>query len=174
MLSVKIDTSYFEQKMNRLCNNLSKYVYNSMVATMEEAQTKALSNKIGSKDKDKIPFEVENTGTKIVGTLRTNMPLNGEYKSYAPMIEYGTGRLGELEKLGTTDTFKKSGYSYWYLPVEKAPRDFGANRIVKLYGKQYYIMYTQPPRPFMRPTAFYLKDNAKTIIANELKNEMRG
>lgn len=176
-----IDISFNQKSLDSLCNKLTKIATQmitntetSMNDVMEKAQEKALDNKIGSKDASKIPFEITKEKNEVIGKLKTNMPLSGgTYKFYAPMIEYGTGRLGELEKLGKTKTFVKSGYSYWFLPVEKAPRDFGASRIIVIDGKQFYIMYTQPAHPFMRPTAFYLRDNAKVIISEELKRKVK-
>ena len=176
-----LDISFDEKKLNSLYKKLNmmanKLVANteaSLEVIMKNTQKEALNNKIGSKDENKIPYTVEKEAQDVIGKLRTNMPLNnGIYASYAPMIEFGTGKLGELAKLGKTKTFVESGYSYWYLPVEKAPRDFGASRKIMINDKEFYIMYSQSPHPFMRPAGFYLRNNASKLMSNSLREKLR-
>lgn len=176
-----IEISVSKKSLDNICNKLTKIatqmVINtekSMESVMKKAQEEALSYKVGSRDTNKIPYEISKDNSSVTGVLKTNMPLNdGIYKSYAPMIEYGTGKLGELAKLGKTKMFIQSGYTRWLLPVEKSPRDFGSQRIVLIDDKQYYMMYSQPAQPFMRPTAFYLRDNARIIMSEELKRKVQ-
>lgn len=65
------------------------------------------------------------------------------------MLENGTGIYALEEHIGKTKTFIQSGYRYWYLPVEKAPKELGTP--ITIYGKQYYVMHGQPAKPHFIP-----------------------
>ena len=65
------------------------------------------------------------------------------------MLENGTGIYALEEHIGKTKTFIQSGYRYWYLPVEKAPKELGAP--ITIYDKQYYVMHGQPAKPHFIP-----------------------
>lgn len=152
-----------EKKIQSLRNNLPI----AMQKIMEHGQQTALNNKVGSKDKRLIPFIIEKNGDKLKGTLYTNF-------DYASFLEYGTGTYAELPHIGTTKTFEKSGYRYWYLPKEKADAKgvkISPNRLITIGDNQYYIMYAQPSKPFMRPTAFDLEKSAVDILKYELRKK---
>ena len=155
-----------EKKLNRIANNLEKNTIAAMEKAAKDGQKVAFENKIGSKDEKMIPYEVNSDKKYVTARLHTDK----KSFSHALFLEYGTGTEAEMEHIGTTKTFLKSGYQYWYLPVEKAPRDFGTP--IMINGKEFFIMFPQSPKPFMRPTAFYLRDNAKVILAKELKERI--
>lgn len=154
------------RKLNNIANNLEKNTLEAMNKVLKDGQKVAFDNKIGTKDESMIPYEATSDKTYVTGRLHTDK----KKFSHALFLEYGTGTEAEMEHIGTTKTFLKSGYQYWYLPVEKAPRDFGTP--IMINGKEFFVMYPQSPKPFMRPTAFYLRDNAKIILAKELKERI--
>lgn len=133
-------------------------------------QQDALNKIRGRNDVSMIPFTIEVDGTTIKGRLYTDR----NTFSYASFLEYGTGTFAEREHIGTTKTFIESNYTFWYLPVEKADRDFGSDRIVTFGNQQYYVMYPQQPKPFMRPTAFEDRDINLEKIQEPIFNMLKG
>lgn len=156
-----------EKKLNKMADNLVKNTMEAMTKVMEDGQKTALQNKRGSKDEAMIPYEVKSENKGVVGKLHTDK----SKFSHALFLEYGTGTEAEMAHIGTTKTFIKSGYQWWLLPIEKAPRDFGTP--IMINGKEFFVMHPQSPQPFMRPTAFYLRDNAKLVLAKELKERIK-
>lgn len=164
MISVewnKQDLKNFYNKMDKIIREMPKRAEIGVKNALENTQEKALSNKRGSKDKRMIPFEIVEASTNsVIGRVYTDKDLF----SYAPFLEYGTGTKAEKPHIGTTETFIKSGYRYWYLPVEKVDRKFSPQRIININGQQYYIMYATQPYPFMRPASFSSrKENADCL-----------
>ena len=155
-----------EKKLNKIADNLEKNTVEAMKKVAEDGQKVALDNKVGTKDKEMIPYDVDSNGKVVTGRLHTDK----KSFAHAMFLEYGTGTEAELEHIGKTKTFLKSGYRYWYLPAEKAPRAFGIP--IMIGGEEFYIMFPQEPKPFMRPTAFYLRDNAKVVLSKELKERI--
>lgn len=139
-------------KLNKIVNNLVEHIEKGVNEALNDSKEKALELKRGSKDKNLLLTELTKKGQEVIGRLYTNF-------SYAPFLEYGTGNKsdGTMPHIGKTNTFTESGMKYWYLPVEKADREFSPSRIITIHDKQFYIMYATQPYPFMRPTAFYMK-----------------
>lgn len=91
------------------------------------------------------PVYKDNTITTVIGSdLKTE---DGYF--LGRMLENGTGIYALEEHIGKTKTFIESGYTYWYLPAEKAKKALG--KPITLYGKGYYVMHAQPAKPHFTP-----------------------
>lgn len=91
------------------------------------------------------PIYKDNTITTVIGSdLKTE---DGYF--LGRMLENGTGIYALEEHIGKTKTFIESGYTYWYLPAEKAKKALG--KPITLYGKEYYVMHAQPAKPHFTP-----------------------
>ena len=160
----------FEKKMNKLVVSVVKNTTIGLEEALKNIQATALKLKKGKSTEDLIPYVIIKDDNKlIVGRVYTDRTVF----SYASFLEYGTGIYAEREHIGTTKTFIQSGYSYWFLPVDKADRDFGSDRIIVIKGEKFYIMYPQQPQPFMRPTAFQTRSETVDIIKTKLKQGIR-
>lgn len=157
----KGDLNNFYSKIDKICSNLQKHAKTGIEKATKETQQTALSKKVGNKDESMILTEI-NDERIIEGRVYTNF-------HYAPFLEYGTGIEAELPHIGTTKTFIKSGFTYWFLPVEKCDRDL-PNQIITIGDKEFYLMFSQQPKPFMRPTAFERRNpNIETIKESIIK-----
>lgn len=98
----------------------------------------------------------DNIKTDIYTDLKST---DGHY--IGRMIENGTGIYALEPHIGKTKTFIKSGYQYWYVPVEKAKRPIG--RTIVIDGNEFYVVHAQPPKPHFRPA---LDKNIQTYRDN--------
>lgn len=161
----KRDLDNFYNKMDKIIRELPKRAEIGLNQALENTQEKALSNKRGFKDKKLILYEiVERTTNQVIGRVYTDKDLF----SYAPFLEYGTGTKAEKPHIGKTKTFIESGYQYWYLPVEKASREFSPQRVINIKGKLFYIMYATRPYPFMRPASISSRQENADCINEEI------
>lgn len=156
------------KKLNNIAVKLPKTTKESMEELMKDGQKKALDKKRGRKDENMIPYEISSNKKEVIGKLHTDK----DSFSHALFEEFGTGTKAEMEHIGKTKTFIESGYKKWYLPKDKAPRDFGDHRLIMIDGQLFYIMFPQSPKPFMRPTAFYLRDTAKIKLCKGIKERI--
>lgn len=132
----------------------------------ENTQEKALQNKRGNKDKKMIPVEIVDFDKgKVVGRVYTDK----ELFSYASYLEYGTGTYARLPHIGKTFYFKKSGYTWWLLPVDKAKNRLN-NKVIYSEKTQtyYYVMFATRPYPFMRPASFSSKRENVDILNEKI------
>lgn len=77
------------------------------------------------------------------------------------MIENGTGIYALEPHIGHTNTFKVSGYQYWYVPAEEVDRPIG--KVVLIDGMEFYIAKAQKPKPHWKPA---LEENIETYKEN--------
>lgn len=159
-------TKKIEKIKKELPNAVQKGINNALTNMQQDALNKIR----GRNDVSMIPFTIEVDGTTIKGRLYTDR----NTFSYASFLEYGTGTFAEREHIGTTKAFIESNYTFWYLPVDKADREFGSDRIVTFGNQQFYVMYPQQPRPFMRPTAFEYRDVNLEKIQEPIFNMLKG
>ena len=141
----------------------------AMQRILDTGTQKALSLKKGSKDG--IKYEIKKSDKGYTGKIYTEF-------GYAPFLEYGTGRKAELEHIGTTYTFKKTGYYFWYAPADAVRKQYSDSDYFEFEGEMYpmnaymngakYVMvFEQNPHPFMRPTAFELENEIPNIVREE-------
>lgn len=58
---------------------------------------------------------------------------------HAMFEHYGTGDFREMPKIGTTNHFKETGGSEWYIPKKD---DLKLNYpVIALYGNQFYVAH---------------------------------
>lgn len=153
----KLNSLY--KKMDNIEKNINKHIEVGLEAGLKEIQKMAYQYKKGKKEG--ILIEVTNKNRQIVGRVYTDKDI----MPWALFLEFGTGTYAELPHIGKTKTFYASGFQYWYLPIDKAERNFGDDRKINLYGKEFYVMYAQQPKPFMRPAGF----NGRDKVADEVK-----
>ena len=169
MLSTTVEV---KSSKNDVLSRIEKALPVALEKVLQEGQKIALNNKRGNKDADLIQYSIKIGKGEVEGRIYTTF-------NYAPFLEYGTGNKsdGSLPHIGKTKTFFNSGMQYWYLPkriAESSGMSFNPNRLIKIKGEEFYIMYATQPYPFMRPTAFELETKATETIKQELLKHLGG
>lgn len=152
-----------------IINQIEKSLPNAIEEVMKHAQETALKNKRGSKSKNLILYEIAIENGEVTGRLYTNF-------DFALFLEYGTGTEAEMPHIGHTETFKKSGYRYWFLPKEVADargKEFSPQRVINIGGELFYMMFATQPYPFMRPTAFDLENSVVKIFVDAMEKGLK-
>ena len=152
---------------------LDNDIYSAMNDLLSYGKDKALSNKKGNKDSSLINTSITKTNNGYKGVIATNF-------DFAPFLEYGTGRKAELPHIGHTRTFKRSGFQFWYAPADKVNKQYSDRDYMEfdgemfpmnayMDGQKYVMVFEQSPKPFMRPTAMDLEENAPKIITESFR-----
>lgn len=103
-------------------------------------------------------IKVYNNGVLIYNDVKNQ---DGAY--YGLIIEYGSGTHAELEHIGTTPKFQESGFEYWYVPDEIAPRlgEYKYKTIITETGETLYMVYGQNPKHIYTDAAREISENLK-------------
>lgn len=70
-------------------------------------------------------------------------------QSYLWFEYFGTGQYAEQDHIGKTKHFIESGYTEWYIPVNKVGRTL-SYPIVTISGKQFYVAVRSKSKSFFR------------------------
>ncbi len=163
----------FYKKMDNLVKHLKEHTTKGVEKASEETRKYALSKKKGNKDDDLILKEINSHSKEIISRVYTHF-------SWAPFLEYGTGRYAEAPHIGKSKTFIESGFRFWYAPATVVNKSYTLNdfmivdgvfypMITQIRGKTYVMCFEQKSRPFMRPTAFYMRGKNVETIKKEIK-----
>jgi HK97 gp10 family phage protein len=151
------------KKLDKINNTFVNSTKIGVDKALEDIQKLALDYKVGKKDPTQLPFESDINGSEINGRLHSDK----DTFNYAGFLEFGTGAFAEKPHVGTTKTFIDSGFTMWYLPVEKVNKPL-PYKIITIKGKRFYVVFGQKPKPFMRPAAFESRDNTLEQIQKEM------
>lgn len=91
-------------------------------------------------------------------------------QSYLWFEYFGTGSKAEMPHIGTTEHFKQSGYTEWYIPVQKVGRSL-PYPIITIKGEQFYVAHGVKSNHFLTDAEFKSRNENKDIV-NEKINEM--
>lgn len=95
---------------------------------------------------------------------------NGQ--SYLWFEYFGTGQYAEQEHIGKTKHFIESGYTEWYIPVEKVGR--GLNYpIVTISGKQFYVAIGAKANHFMTDAEFKSRNENLDIVKKKIDEMLK-
>lgn len=96
------------------------------------------------------------------------MTENGQ--SYLWFEYFGTGQFAEQEHIGKTKHFIESGYTEWYIPVNKVGRSL-SYPIVTINKQQFYVAVGSKANHFIGDAEFESR-NENTEIAKKILDEM--
>lgn len=166
-IKAKHNWSKLEQIVSQLSASAEQGIKTALTETQEEA-IKAKNNVI------LYPGEIADSEIKvqIIGDgLQGRAYTDGERVLF---VEFGTGTEAEMPHIGKTKTFLESKYSFWLLPVEKAPMDFGSDRRVVIGNAEFYLMFPTSPKPFFRTAAFNRRDLNVQAVEKAISELLRG
>lgn len=169
MFQVKINKkkiSSLEKKCDYICNNLTSSVMEGIKDALKNTQTLAIRLRKGE---DSILTELVNINS---GEIKGRVFTDKVKFFWAVFLEYGTGQYAQLPHIGTTPTFIKSGYEYWFIPVEKVDKRL-YYPIIEIQGQQFYLAHGVEPKPFMTPAGIQTREQNTKIIKESIKSMLK-
>ena len=151
-----------EKKLSKIAKELPKKVEESVEDILKNVQ----GCERGHNENGILVEMVETSTMKVKGRIYTSK----ETMPYAMFEHFGTGRFAEMEHIGTTSHFLASGYTEWYIPVNKVERNL--NYPIKIInGNQFYIAYGVKSNHFMTDAEFKTREQNRGMVQKRI-NEM--
>ena len=88
--------------------------------------------------------------------------------SYLFFEYFGTGQYAEQEHVGKTSHFIKSGYTEWFIPVDRVPKKLNY-LIININGVDFYLARGVKPNHFLQDAEFETREQNKEIVAKKLE-----
>lgn len=148
MISCEIKVKHNFKNINAIIQKLPQTAKIITEDILKNIQGYAVKLEKGHKE-DGIIVEMIDMSTKEVkGRVYADpskfMTENGQ--SYLWFEYFGTGQWAEQEHIGKTKHFIESGYTEWYIPINKVGRTLNYP-IVTISGKQFYVAVRSKSKP---------------------------
>lgn len=88
--------------------------------------------------------------------------------SYLYFEYFGTGQFAEMEHVGKTKHFIESGFTEWFIPVDRVSKPLKFP-VITINNTDFYIAHGQKPNRFLQDAEFQTREQNKEIIANKLR-----
>ena len=95
---------------------------------------------------------------------------NGE--SYLWFEYFGTGSKAEMPHIGNTKHFIDSGFTEWYIPVNKVDRALNYPIIV-INEQQFYIAHGTKANHFLSDGEFQARNENKDLVSKKIQEMLR-
>lgn len=90
-------------------------------------------------------------------------------ESYLWYEYFGTGQYAEKEHIGKTRHFKETGYTEWYIPVNKVGRSLNYP-ITTINGSQFYVAVGAKANHFLEDSEFKTRKENIEIVNKSIKS----
>lgn len=172
MISCNIKVKHNFKNINAIMQKLPQTAKIITEDVLKKIRGYAIKLEKGHKE-DGILVEMIDMSTKEVkGKVYADpskfMTENGQ--SYLWFEYFGTGQYAEQEHIGKTNHFIESGYTEWYIPVNKVGRSL-SYPIITINGKQFYVAVGSKANHFMSDAEFKSR-NENAEIAKKKLDEM--
>lgn len=144
-----IGLNRLEKKLNTISSKLTERVKEGLERASKETATYAISLRRGNKEDGIIAELVDLKSSSVKYRIHTQQDIF----PYSWFEHFGTGQFAELPHIGKTRHFIESGFTEWFIPVDKVERSL-RYPIITINGMQFYIAHGAKPNPFMRKAEF--------------------
>ena len=129
-----------EKKINKIITNFPKKVEESIENVLKNIQGYSIKLEKGHNEAGIIVEMIENSTLKVKGRVYANPMqfMTDDNQSYLWFEYFGTGKYAEKEHIGKTKHFIESGYTQWYIPVNKVGKSLNYP-IITISGSQFYV-----------------------------------
>lgn len=107
---------------------------------------------------------------RVVADPSKFMTENGQ--SYLWFEYFGTGEYAEQEHIGKTKHFIESGYTEWYIPINKVGRSLNYP-IVTINNQQFYVAVGSKANHFMGDAEFESRNENIEITKQKLEEMLK-
>lgn len=148
-----------EKKINTITKRLPKTIEVDIEEVLKNIQGCAIRLEKGHNENGILVEMIETSTMKVKGRVYTDK----EVMPHALFEHFGTGQFAEMEHIGTTKHFLETGYTEWYIPVNKVERTLNYP-IVSINQTLFYVAHGAKANHFMTDAEFQTRDsNIETV-----------
>lgn len=163
-ITCKIKAKHNFKRFDLLEKKLPQAVETGIEEVLKNLQAEAIRLEKGHNQEGIIIDRVDLNTKKIKSRIYADpTKFVSNNQTYLWFEYFGTGQYAEQDHIGTTKHFIESGYTEWFIPVNKVDRTLSFP-IIEIQGMQFYIAHGQEPNHFLQDAEFKTRDtNIETI-----------
>lgn len=173
-LKCKIKVKHNFKKFNKIGKKLPQTIKAGIEEVLKNLQTEAIRLEKGQNKEGIIIDRVDLSTGEIKGRIYadpTKFMSNGQ--SYLWFEYFGTGKYAEQDHVGTTKHFIESGYTEWFIPVNKVEKAL-SYPIVTLGDMKFYIAHGSKANHFLSDAEFKTRDSNIEIVEKQIYEMLKG
>lgn len=157
-LKCKIKAKHNLKNFNQIEKKLPQAIQKGIEEVLNNLQAEAIRLEKGHNQEGIIIDRVDLSTKEIKGRIYANpSKFMSNEQSYLWFEYFGTGQYAEQDHIGTTKHFIESGYTEWFIPVNKVDKELGLPKI-EIQGMPFYIAHGQEPNHFLQDAEFKTRD----------------
>lgn len=163
---VKVKHNY--KIIENVLKELPKVIEKSVEEVLKNIQTTAIKLERGNNESGILVELIDTSTMQVKGRVYADPKqfiANGQ--SYLWFEYFGTGQFAEQDHIGTTKHFIESGYTEWYIPVNKVDRKLNYP-IKTINGKDFYIAHGAQGNHFLEDSEFQTRNDNIEIVKKNL------
>lgn len=164
---IKVKHNY--KKINSIIEKLPQTAIKSVESILKNIQGYSIRLERGHNSNGILVEIIENSTGKVKGKVYADptkfMTDNGQ--SYLFFEYFGTGQYAEQSHIGKTKHFIETGYTEWYIPVDKVGRTLNYP-IVTINNKQFYVAVGSKGNHFISDAEFKTREQNINLVKQEL------
>lgn len=165
---MEIKTKYGLKRIDELINRLQTSI--GIEEVLKNMRGYAIKLEKGHNEEGILIEMINSSGEEKGRLYATPDQFMSNDMSYLFFEYYGTGSKAEMPHIGKTKHFIESGFTQWFIPVDKVEKKLGYP-IITLQGAEFYVAHGVAPNHFLEDAEFQSREENKDIIKRKL-NEM--
>jgi len=162
-ISCKVKAKYDYKRIEKLQKGLPKAIKDSVEDILNNIRGCAIRLEKGHHNDGILCELVDLSNNKVKGKVYADV----RAFPFFMFEHYGTGAFAEMEHIGKTEHFIKSGYVEWFIPVAIAPKPL-PYPIVTINEAQFYIAHGVRANHFMTDSEFETRDSNVEIVEKNI------
>lgn len=169
MFSCEIKTKKLEYKLNNIVKEFPRTINDSLDKVLKNIRGESIKLEKSHNSNGILVEIVENSTGKVKGKVyaRADEFMANEDTSYLLFEYFGTGQFAEMNHVGKTKHFIETGYTEWYIPVNKVNKPLNYP-IKNIYGNNFYVADGAEPNHFLTDAEFKTRGENLEIVKSEI------
>lgn len=170
----KVKVKHNFKNINNIIKRLPQTINESVEEILKNIQGYAIKLENGHKEEGIIVEMIDMSSKQVKGRVYADPSkfMTEKGQSYLWFEYFGTGEYAEQEHIGRTKHFLESGYTEWYIPVNKVGRTLNYP-IVNISGKQFYLATGAKANHFLGDAEFESRNENTEIVKRKLEEMLK-
>lgn len=172
-INCKVKAKYNYKRIIELERRLPKIINKSIEEIIKNIQGCAIKLEKGHNQEGILIEMIEGSTGKVKSRVYADpnkFMSNGQ--SYLWFEYFGTGQYAEQDHVGTTKHFLESGYTEWYIPVNKVERSLNYP-IITINNSQFYVAHGSKANHFLGDAEFETRNDNIEIVTKQIKDMIK-
>lgn len=169
----KIKVKHNLKYIKNIIQNFPKIAEQSVEEVLKNIRTQAIKLEKGHNEEGILCELIDTSNMEVKGRIyATPDKFMANGVSYLLFEYFGTGSYAEMEHIGKSKHFIESGFTEWFIPVNKVEKAL-PYPTVKINGYDFYIAHGTKANHFLGDAEFETRNENKETVKKKIKEMLK-